>query len=589
MQIFVRNLSVGVRTAAAFGIVCLALVVVSIVSIRSLGGLNAETETIVNRDGAGLAHLVVLDGNVEHAAHLVVRHLYVFDGDLATQDEVAAQLHGVAVESKGELAKLRPLAESPGAKDAFRNFAAALTAYDAAAARAVSLSRAETVAKAEERDGSRGFYTDTFMNDHATVGKALSALETSIRSQADHQAQKASGAASSGRWVVVVAALLSILAAVAFAWFIVRSITRPLAVVRDRLKSLEDADAASLREALVAMADGDLTRSVTAVTPPTGVESGDEIGQTAASVDAVRAATAASMEAYNAMRDKLQGLIGRVTSSSAQLAAASQQMASTSEEAGKAVGEIANAVGDVAAGAERQVRMVDEATQSSDETARAAAEARATTVDGVAAAAKATDAMEQVRVSVGSVTDAIRALGAKSEEIGGIVETITGIAGQTNLLALNAAIEAARAGERGRGFAVVADEVRKLAEESQQAAESISELVAEIQGETQRTVAAVEEGSRLTADGAAVVEQTREAFEQIGQAVEAMTGRVNEVAAAMSEVASVAEQSSASTEEVSASTEQTSASTQEIAASAQQLARTADELEQLVASFRLSA
>ena len=64
-------------------------------------------------------------------------------------------------------------------------------------------------------------------------------------------------------------------------------------------------------------------------------------------------------------------------------------------------------------------------------------------------------------------------LGARSEQIGGIVETITGIAEQTNLLALNAAIEAARAGEQGRGFAVVAEEVRKLAEESQRAAASI--------------------------------------------------------------------------------------------------------------------
>ena len=78
--------------------------------------------------------------------------------------------------------------------------------------------------------------------------------------------------------------------------------------------------------------------------------------------------------------------------------------------------------------------------------------------------------MAAVRELDRAVTDAIRELGVKSEQIGGIVDTITGIADQTNLLALNAAIEAARAGEQGRGFAVVAEEVRKLAEESQAAA-----------------------------------------------------------------------------------------------------------------------
>ena len=62
----------------------------------------------------------------------------------------------------------------------------------------------------------------------------------------------------------------------------------------------------------------------------------------------------------------------------------------------------------------------------------------------------------------------------RSEQIDGIVGTISTIAAQTNLLALNAAVEAARAGEQGRGFAVVAEEVRKLAEGSKSAAETIA-------------------------------------------------------------------------------------------------------------------
>ena len=211
--------------------------------------------------------------------------------------------------------------------------------------------------------------------------------------------------------------------------------------------------------------------------------------------------------------------------------------------------------------------------------------------------------MGSVRDSSEGVTAAIRELASKSEQIGAIVATITGIAEQTNLLALNAAIEAARAGEQGRGFAVVAEEVRKLAEESQSAAHEISGLIGAIQDETTKAVRVVEEGARKTADGASVVEQTREAFLSIGQAVDDMAARVEQIAAAahqitasatsmqenINEVASVAEQSSATTEEVSASTEETSASTQEIAASAQELAANADGLNRLVGQFKLSA
>ena len=206
-------------------------------------------------------------------------------------------------------------------------------------------------------------------------------------------------------------------------------------------------------------------------------------------------------------------------------------MAATSSEAGHAVNEIARAVGDVAQGAERQVRMVENARSSSDETARC----RRAGTRGIAAGRRArrssaSEAMASVRESSDSVSDAIAGWRAKSEQIGGIVETITGIAGQTNLLALNAAIEAARAGEQGRGFAVVAEEVRKLAEESQQAAAMISSLVHQIQTETASVVTIVEDGARRSEEGVGVVEQARDAFERIGLAVEDMTLRIGEIA-----------------------------------------------------------
>ena len=320
--------------------------------------------------------------------------------------------------------------------------------------------------------------------------------------------------------------------------------------------------------------------------------------------------------AFVTMVANLRVLVGKVSTTATALSASSVQMATSSQEAGRAVGEIASAVSDVALGAERQVRVVESArdaaahvssavTESADnatQTSQVAVQARELAQHGVDAAQSASDAMQSVRDSSGQVAGAIRDLAAKSEQIGGIVATITGIAEQTNLLALNAAIEAARAGDQGRGFAVVAEEVRKLAEESQAAAGSIAGLIGQIQNDTLNAVEVVEDGARRTEDGVATVAQTRDAFERIGESVEDMSARIEMIADAaqriagsaarmhdeIGEVAGVAEESSASAEEVSASTEQTSASTQEIAATAQELASSAQELERLVSEFTLA-
>jgi methyl-accepting chemotaxis protein len=406
----------------------------------------------------------------------------------------------------------------------------------------------------------------------------------------DRRVKSSQSSYSSSKGLVLGLVLLASLAALAIALTIARGITRGIA---------------QLLVASRGIAEGDIDQQV-------DVASRDELGETAASFQTMLAylkgmATAAETiadgdlsenvepkserdalgNAFRQMVANLRGIVGEVTQAAGNMSSASQQMASTSEQAGRAVDEIANAVGDVATGAQRQVRIVAQARQSTSDTGDAAEHARALAQDGVGAAEKADEAMSAVRESSGAVSSAISGLAEKSEQIGGIVATITGIAGQTNLLALNAAIEAARAGEQGRGFAVVAEEVRKLAEESKHAAATIGALIQEIQGETQKVVAVVADGAKRTEDGAATVAAARDAFEAIGRAVEEMRERIRQIVEATAEVAAVAEQTSSSTEQVSASTQQTSASTQEIAASALDLARTAEELNRVVGRFKL--
>jgi hypothetical protein len=147
------------------------------------------------------------------------------------------------------------------------------------------------------------------------------------------------------------------------------------------------------------------------------------------------------------------------------------------------------------------------------------------------------------------------------------------------------------------------DAAHSVTEISQHAAEEITGLIGEIQNDTSTAVHVVEDGARLTADGAVVVEKAREAFERIESSGDDMTARIEQIAAASQqiaasatsmqeniiEVAAVAEQSSASTEQVSASTQETTASSEEIAASAQALSSNAEQLNRLVGQFKTVA
>jgi methyl-accepting chemotaxis protein len=372
------------------------------------------------------------------------------------------------------------------------------------------------------------------------------------------------------------------------------------------------------------------------------------------------------------MVKRWRSVVGSVVSHATTLAASSEELTSSVSEVSRATQEIAKTIAQVADGANRQgeelQKLNERVHEVSDEAknieelskknlnllevtlreritknAEALAEVTKNIEEAVREGGSVADEAEKGRGALNllvenieriarisqEVGQSIAKLEGRSQEIGRIVDVITGIAEQTNLLALNAAIEAARAGEAGRGFAVVAEEVRKLAESSAQAAQQIAQLIAEIQKDTQDAVHRMDRTSAEVAEGVSqaqnvvrglqniidaigkvreaigrisasrdVLEGTRKDMEgvqhevirfsgDIARAVASITENIAAIAEQVAALAAIAEENAASSEEVSASTEEQSASLEEITSAVETLSKIAQELQETVAVFQV--
>ena len=334
---------------------------------------------------------------------------------------------------------------------------------------------------------------------------------------------------------------------------------------------------------------------------PLPVDSSDEFGEMA--------------DEFNRMKDNVHDLILKIKDSSERVAASSDALASSSHQAAENATHVAQTVSEVSEGMEKQLTSVG-VTKKNIDGAFNDIEAMARKTDGVAESARqmadaaesgsrlmhdAIAKMSGIETSVSTSAEVVRKLGANSQQIGQIVETISQISEQTNLLALNAAIEAARAGEAGRGFSVVAEEVRKLAEQSASAAENISELIGDVQKDTEAAVASMEGGTGEVAGGLASIRAVAEQFDEINrrvtsvndeiagikQSAQTINDGIKNIVSAIDTIDEVSREASKNTQVISSSSQEQSASSQEIASASNSLSDLAVDLKNATATFKI--
>jgi len=449
----IRNLRVKTRLMLGFAVMALVVLLVSALSVHSLGRSNERFSGYL--DGVGKRERMATDIRAAANRRAVAARNLVLVTTPADREIEKAAVTKAHEDMKASLAAMKDSLKkaadvSANDRELFQRIEDIEAKYGPVALDIVGLAL----------DGKRD---DAIAKMNAECRPLLAALlKATTEYIADAQndgvetVKQASASFSSERLMLIVVCIVAALGAFALGWFLSNAVTGPL----NRAVRLAEAVAA-----------GDLRSEIT-------IDTHDETGQLLA--------------ALKKMNESLGAMVGSVRQSADGIATASNEIATGNQDLSSRTEQQASALQQTAASMQQMTSTV----QHNAESSRQASQLATSAAD---VAGRGGQVVQQVVATMGEIS-------ASSKRIADIISVIDGIAFQTNILALNAAVEAARAGEQGRGFAVVASEVRSLAQRSANAAKEIKSLIEDSVGKVSTGSALVGEAGKTMTE---IVEQVR--------------------------------------------------------------------------------
>lgn len=281
------------------------------------------------------------------------------------------------------------------------------------------------------------------------------------------------------------------------------------------------------------------------------------------------------------LRGSLVEVVGNLQHQTQQLYLASEELSKNASETVETVGQVEHAVQEIAAGASSQADETQQATEHVilmgemvENTTQEVNRLHGTMEEMGKAGETAADKLHQLeeinaraKASLDDIYEQTNTTNHSALKIQEVIGIITEIAEETNLLSLNASIEAARAGEQGRGFAVVASQIQKLAEQSNESARKIEEIVTYLISDSKQAVETMDEVKGIMDEQINFVTETADIFRnlqgEIGESINKIDQISNRTAHLDKErtgVVDVVQNLTAIAEENAASTEETSTS-----------------------------